>query len=77
MSLSDNRSESNKLSPSDRLKDVSTHKNYFIEEGDLEYWKTLTERFNKDDESMVINHAMAIARRLVNIYKCFYHLIYN
>lgn len=72
MSLSDNRRESNRISPKDRLStNESIHKDYFIKDNDWIYWQKITERIYDNNEEMVTNHAMAIVRRMVNIYEYF------
>lgn len=72
MSLTDNRSENNNLSPAERFD--KTNEDFFICENDLEYWKRLDAKhknIKNDDEEYVKFHAKAIITRSVNIYKNF------
>lgn len=67
MSLTDNRSENNNLSPAERFTDAN--EDYFIKENDLEYWRQLTHNVTEDDTKFVLIHAKAIITRTVNIYR--------
>ena len=72
MSLTDNRSENNNLSPAERFNSVNN--DYFIKDNDLEFWKKLDQdhRFIKaTDNEYVLIHAKAIIKRSVNIYQNF------
>lgn len=84
MSLAENRSENNNLSPKQRLEDDKFDencKNYFICSDDKnpkylcdwDFWKKLNndKKIVNNDDSSIINHAMAIITRSVNIYKNF------
>ena len=79
MSLTDNRSENNNLSPATRFKTIN--EDYFIKENDLEYWSKLTDEhkyIKKWDSEYVLIHAKAIIIRTVNIYRNFLNMIgYN
>jgi len=72
MSLTDNRSESNNLSPAERFSEPN--KDYFIHCNDLIYWQQLnkdTGRVYESNEKDVLAHANAIITRTVNIYNNF------
>ena len=71
MSLTDNRSENNRLSPADRFN--TPNDNYFIKENDLAYWIQLdaSHKNIKEGDEYVIVHAQAIITRSVNIYENF------
>ena len=74
MSLSDNRSESNRQSPYDRLcKSVDIRRDYFIDDNsDWKHWQQLKQIIYESNNDMVTTHAMAIVERLVNIYSFVY-----
>lgn len=74
MSLDENRSENNRLSPFDRLNDEETRKKYFVKDNDWSYWKDIKSRVKKDNANVVEAHFQAIITRTVNIYKDFYDL---
>ena len=76
MALSDNRSESNRLSPAERLREEDFD-NYFIKENDWKYWSKLSKhgKIVDTDEESIINHSSAIITRMVNIYQNFYNMI--
>lgn len=72
MSLTDNRSENDSLSPAERFD--APNSDYFIHENDLKYWKLLdaSHKYIKEyNEDYVIIHAKAIITRTVNIYENF------
>lgn len=72
MSLTDNRSENNNLSPAERFD--TPNSDYFIKDNDLRYWKMLdaSHKYIKAfDPEYVKIHAMAIITRSVNIYANF------
>lgn len=70
LSLSDNRSQGDNLSPSERLNSDS-----FIQDNDYIYWKDLARRV-KQDESFE-KHSRAIIERCVNIYDyCYKNVFY-
>ncbi|MBR6083064.1 MAG: DUF262 domain-containing protein [Salinivirgaceae bacterium] len=72
MSLTDNRSENNNLSPAERFDEPNA--DYFICDNDLEYWKQLdaNHKYIKEyHEEYVLIHAKAIITRSVNIYENF------
>lgn len=78
MSLTDNRSENNNLSPADRFD--CPNMDYFIKENDLEYWKELnaSHKHIKDfDKEYVLIHAKAIITRSVNIYANFLEMFFS
>lgn len=79
MSLSDNRSESNKLSPYDRLyKSADIRNDYFIDDNsDWKLWQQLKQIICDDNDELVTVHAMAIIQRIVNIYEYFLKNIVN
>jgi hypothetical protein len=79
MSLSDNRSESNRLSPYDRLsKSVDIRNDYSIDDdSDWQYWQQLRQTIYDDNGDMISIHAKAIIQRIVNIYEYFIKNIAN
>ena len=79
MSLSVNRSESNKLSPYDRLREsADIRKDYFIDDNsDWQSWQQLKGVIHDHNDEMVTLHAKAIIQRIVNIYKYFIKNIAN
>lgn len=79
MSLSDNRSESNRLSPYDRLsKSVDIRNDYFIDDdSDWQYWQQLRQTIYDGNGDMITIHAKAIIQRIVNIYEYFIKNIAN
>lgn len=72
MSLTDNRSENNNLSPAERF--IEPNEDYFIKDNDLQYWSKLDHSFNDGDTEFVLIHAKAIIIRTVNIYRNIYDL---
>lgn len=75
MSLTDNRSENNNLSPAERF--ATTDDDYFIKDNDLVYWKQLTadhKYIKNNDPEFVMIHAKAIIIRSVNIYRNLYNM---
>jgi hypothetical protein len=62
--LEDNRSESNNISPSERLKNEDDRKIAFVLDIDWQYWKEL-DGIVKDK---IENHLSAVINRLCNIY---------
>lgn len=70
MSLEENRSESNNVSPSKRLANVLTES--FIKDNDWEYWNKINGRINDGDIEMIKNHLSAIVTRLCNLYEEWY-----
>lgn len=78
MSLTDNRSENNNLSPAERFEECNS--DYFIKENDLKYWRQLDashKYIKEDDEKHVIIHAKAIIIRSVNIYENFLNMFFD
>ena len=76
MSLTDNRSENNNLSPAERFTEPNA--DYFIKENDLLYWSQLTQghrNITDGDEKYILIHAKAIITRTVNIYREIYELM--
>lgn len=67
-----NRSESNVLSPSERLINEAERKSSFIEDNDWEYWGKIKARINENDHKMIKYHLSAVITRLCNIYKEWY-----
>lgn len=75
MSLTDNRSENNNLSPAERF--ATTDDDYFIKKNNLVYWKQLTadhKYIKNSDPEFVMIHAKAIIIRSVNIYRNLYNM---
>ncbi len=77
LSLEENRSENDSLSPCKRLIDVKSQS--FIKDyndgkyyNDWEFWNKIENRINHDNEEMVKNHLSAIINRLCNIYEEWY-----
>ena len=71
LSLDENRSENNKLSPHERLQEEELRKQSFVKENDWEFWEKIKERIYDDEK--VIFHSRAIINRMVNIYKEWYN----
>lgn len=61
LSLSDNRSQGDAISPAERLDADS-----FVLENDKNYWEQITKRIDSKDSFE--NHSLAIIERIVNIY---------
>jgi hypothetical protein len=70
LSLEENRSERNGLSPKQRLENV--HEQSFIQENDWKFWSKIERPVKEGDGPMIKNHIAAIATRLVNIYEEWY-----
>lgn len=70
LSLEENRSENNSLSPKDRL--INVQEQSFIKENDWKYWSKISGRINEGDNEMFKNHLCAIVNRLCNIYEEWY-----
>lgn len=68
MSLEQNRSESNTVSPKERLSLAEIRKYSFVNE-DWQYWQNLEKRIWDDK---VENHFRAITSRMINIYQKFW-----
>lgn len=73
MSLEENRSENNSLSPCDRL--VNVREQSFVKESDWEYWEKIKGRINDGDSEMIKIHLSAIVHRLCNIYAEWYETL--
>lgn len=73
MSLEENRSENNSLSPCDRL--VNVREQSFVKESDWEYWEKIKGRINDGDSEMIKIHLNAIVHRLCNIYEEWYETL--
>ena len=67
ISLEQNRSESDHISPADRLKDPKQRENDFVLESDWQYWQKITARTN--DAQLVVT---GIKTRTKNIYQKFW-----
>jgi hypothetical protein len=74
LSLEDNRSENNILSPNERLSDELIRMSSFIK-NDWEYWEKITDRIY-DNEKDIKNHLNAIINRLCNIYEEWYNVLH-
>lgn len=71
ISLEQNRSESNAVSPKIRLKDVAFREFSFVFENDFEHWHKIDDRiWNKEK---AIYHFRAITTRMINIYEKFWY----
>ena len=82
LSLEENRSENNRLSPSERLfykndegKEVDNRLESFVL-NDWEYWSKISSRINERDNEMIKNHLSAIVNRLCNIYEEWYSTLH-
>ncbi|MDI9366044.1 MAG: DUF262 domain-containing protein [Flavobacterium sp.] len=73
MSLEENRSENNSLSPCDRL--INVREQSFVKENDWEYWEKIKGRINDGDSEMIKIHLSAIVHRLCNIYEEWYETL--
>jgi len=73
LSLEENRSENNSLSPCERLKNVLEQS--FIKENDWEFWEQINQRINDDDYEKIKHHLTAIVHRLCNIYEEWYETL--
>lgn len=69
MSLSDNRSENNHLSPNERLQSAEDREKYFIKDNDWQYWQYIDKYGDKKD--LISYHTKAIITRTLNIYRNF------
>ena len=74
LSLEENRSENNSLSPKERL--VNVQEQSFIKENDWEYWSKISGRIDAGDNEMIKNHLSAIVNRLCNIYEEWYSTLH-
>ncbi|MGB4414635.1 MAG: DUF262 domain-containing protein [Paludibacter sp.] len=71
ISLEQNRSESNAVSPKIRLEDATTRELSFVFESDFEHWHKIDDRiWNKEK---AIYHFRAITTRMINIYEKFWN----
>lgn len=69
LSLDQNRSESNSLSPKIRLESKLNKNISFASDSDYQYWKKIEGRIYDDQ---IDNHFYAISTRMINIYKKFW-----
>jgi hypothetical protein len=74
LSLEDNRSESNILSPKERLSNELIRKSSFIK-NEWDYWKKITDRIY-DDKNDIKNYLNAIINRSCNIYEEWYNVLH-
>lgn len=71
ISLEQNRSESNAVSPKIRLEDAAIREFSFVFENDFEHWRKIDDRiWNKEK---AIYHFRAITTRMINIYEKFWN----
>jgi hypothetical protein len=70
ISLSQNRSENNSLSPAERLDDEEVRGISFVLDNDWEYWGKIVNRTKDKDD--IQNLYCAISIRMINIYKEWY-----
>jgi len=71
ISLEQNRSESNAVSPKIRLEDTAIREFSFVFENDFEHWHKIDDRiWNKEK---AIYHFRAITTRMINIYEKFWN----
>ena len=73
MSLEENRSENNSLSPCDRL--INVCEQSFVKENDWKYWGKIKGRISDGDTEMIKIHLSAIVHRLCNIYEEWYETL--
>lgn len=66
LSLEQNRSENDTLSPCERLNSEYIRKISFVNENDFQYWSQITDRITDDT---IDNHFQAITTRMINIYQ--------
>lgn len=69
LSLDQNRSESNSLSPKLRLESKRNKEISFVQDSDYQYWCEVDSRIYGND---IQNHFYAITNRMINIYKKFW-----
>ncbi|MDM1547201.1 DUF262 domain-containing protein [Empedobacter falsenii] len=69
LSLDQNRSESNSLSPKLRLESELNKKISFVSNSDYQYWEQIDGRIYSEQ---IDNHFYAITTRMINIYKKFW-----
>jgi hypothetical protein len=81
LSYDDNRSESNNLSPADRLNSENIRRDSFISESDFEsFWGELgyeSKAIKYDDEVSIKIYLSAVVNRTVNIYEEWYNNYYS
>jgi hypothetical protein len=81
LSYDDNRSESNNLSPADRLDSENKRSDSFISESDFEeFWGKLgyeSKAIKRDDEKSIKIFLNAVVNRTVNIYEEWYNNYYS
>lgn len=70
ISLEQNRSESNNLSPKGRLTEESDRKISFVNDSDWEFWQKIDSRIWDDKAE---NYFRAITTRMINIYEKFWN----
>jgi Protein of unknown function DUF262. len=73
LSLEENRSENNSLSPKERLTDVMQQS--FIKENDWQFWSKIEKRIYDDESEEIKNHLSAIVHRFCNIYEEWYSIL--
>ncbi|MHC5352818.1 hypothetical protein ACYSNX_01265 [Myroides sp. LJL115] len=66
LSLEQNRSENNSLSPAERLEPKELRTKSFILDSDFQYWNQISTRINGDEMD---NHFKAVTTRMINIYQ--------
>lgn len=70
ISLEQNRSESNTLSPKQRLDDEFNRKISFVNDEDWEFWQKIDDRIWDDKAE---NYFRAVTTRMINIYEVFWN----
>lgn len=71
ISLEQNRSDGNKISPKARLEKQENKECSFVFDNDSEYWEKIDDRiWNREN---AINHFRAITTRMINIYEKFWN----
>jgi hypothetical protein len=73
ISLEDNRSESNRNAPAERLAEVKSES--FIKDNDWPFWEKITDRIYDGQKREIKNHLCAIIHRLCNIYEEWYNTL--
>lgn len=73
ISLEQNRSESNNISPKIRLEDAAIREFSFVFENDYENWHKIDARILNKNKEKAIFHFRAITTRMINIYEKFWN----
>jgi hypothetical protein len=71
ISLEQNRSESNHVSPKDRLSDSTIRTYSFVQDADWAYWQQLNGRIYPQDKDKTIAYFKAVTGRMIAMYEKF------